>query len=63
MPIVLAALSALGLVSALLGDGVWDVLSWITLWIPVAVIARHAWFGDRVKVMSADRGSGGDKTP
>lgn len=46
MPVILAALSAFGLVSALLGDGVWDVLSWIALWITVAVIVRHVWFGE-----------------
>jgi hypothetical protein len=44
MPMLLAALSAFGLVSALLGDGVWDVLSWITLAVSVAVIVRHVWF-------------------
>ncbi|MEW6143661.1 MAG: hypothetical protein AB1598_01450 [Thermodesulfobacteriota bacterium] len=45
IPILLAALSAFGLVSALLGNGIWDMLSWITLGIPVAVIVRHVWFG------------------
>ncbi len=44
VPMILAALSVFGVVSALLGDGVWDVLSWITLSIPVAVIVRHVWF-------------------
>lgn len=44
IPMLLAALSAFGLISALLGDGVWDVLSWITLAVSVAVIVRHVWF-------------------
>src|SRR5262245_26124265 len=44
MPIVLAALSALGLVSALLGDGVYDALSWMALGAPIAVAG---WFAFR----------------
>lgn len=36
-PAILASLSAAGLASALLGDGAWDVASWITLAAPVAV--------------------------
>lgn len=34
---VLALLSTVGLVSALVGDGVWDVLSWLTLAVPIAI--------------------------
>jgi hypothetical protein len=37
MPLLIAAVSAIGLASALLGDGVWDVLSWAVLGLPVAV--------------------------
>jgi hypothetical protein len=37
LPFVLAVLSAVGLVSALLGDGVWDGLSWLALATPVAI--------------------------
>jgi iron complex outermembrane receptor protein len=33
------AITAFGLLSALLGDGIWDVLSWIALAAPVAVTA------------------------
>jgi hypothetical protein len=40
-PLLLALLSAGGLLSALIGDGLWDVLSWFGLGIPVAVIL---WF-------------------
>jgi hypothetical protein len=36
LPLALAALSAAGLVSALLGEGVWDLLSWLALALPVA---------------------------
>lgn len=44
MPIVLAILTAIGLVAALLGDGVWDLVSAVTLGAPVAV---GAWYGLR----------------
>lgn len=40
-PIVLSIVSAIGLVSALLGDGVWDLLSWILLAAPVLVIGWY----------------------
>jgi hypothetical protein len=45
-PLLLGLSSAIGLSSALLGDGVWDTLSWITLFVPVAVIA---WFCRRAR--------------
>lgn len=37
VPAVLAALSAVGLASALVGDGAWDALSWLSLAAPAAV--------------------------
>jgi hypothetical protein len=37
-PALLALVSAIGLLSALLGDDLWDVLSWVALATPVAVI-------------------------
>ena len=40
-PIVLAILTTIGLISALLGDGVWDALSAVTLGIPCLV---GAWY-------------------
>ena len=42
MPIAIGVMSAVGLISALLGDGLWDTLSWIALAIPVAVVCRMA---------------------
>ena len=42
-PIVLGVASAVGLLSALLGDAVWDALSWVGLGAPVAVAAWFAW--------------------
>lgn len=41
-PVVIGLASLVGLLSALVGDGVWDALSWVTLGIPV-VIAVVAW--------------------
>ena len=41
LPLLLGLLSVVGLVSALVGDDIWDALSWIMLSIPVLVIV---WF-------------------
>lgn len=38
-PAVIGALSVIGLISALVGDGVWDGLSWLALGVPVALCA------------------------
>ncbi|USX11664.1 hypothetical protein NHH88_18335 [Oxalobacteraceae bacterium OTU3CAMAD1] len=43
-PIVLAILTAVGLVSALLGDGVWDYVSAVALGVPAVACA---WYGLR----------------
>ena len=40
MPIFLGAITVASLASALLGDGIWDVVTWVGLCIPLAVIAR-----------------------
>jgi hypothetical protein len=44
-PLVIAFFTAGGLFTALLGDGVWNTLSWIALAIPVAsaiwIFSRH----------------------
>jgi hypothetical protein len=42
VPAILAVLSGVGLISALLGDGVWDGLSWLALSVPIAVVAWYA---------------------
>jgi predicted cobalt transporter CbtA len=42
MPLALAVVTAVGLMSALLGDGFWDVLSWVSLVAPMIVILRCA---------------------
>ena len=38
IPVLIAAASLIGLVGALLDDGAWDVIGWIGLGIPVAVL-------------------------
>lgn len=43
-PIVLGVLTVIGLVSALLGDGVWDAVSAVALGLVVAV---GGWYGLR----------------
>jgi len=35
---VLSIVSAVGLISALLGDGIWDALSWVALTAPIAAV-------------------------
>ncbi len=42
IPLLLAVLTIFGLVAALLAEGVWQVLSWIALTVPVALALRHA---------------------
>ena len=39
-PTVIALLSAAGLFAALLGDGVWDALSWLGLGVPAFYALR-----------------------
>lgn len=41
-PAVLALLTTVGLVAALVGDGVWDMVSAVTLAIPLVVAGRFA---------------------
>ena len=43
-PLLLAVLTVVGLMSALLGDGVWDLVSALSLGAPVAA---GAWYGLR----------------
>jgi hypothetical protein len=41
VPALLAVLMAVGLTSGVLGDGIWDVISWLALGTPLVVIAYH----------------------
>lgn len=36
-PLIVGVLSAAGLLAALVGDGLWDVVSWATLLPPIAL--------------------------
>lgn len=43
-PLLIGLLAALGLLSALLGDGLYDVVSWLALGFPLVVVAAiRAW--------------------
>ena len=39
VPLALAVISGVGLITALVGDDFWDVLSWLTLGLPIVLIA------------------------
>jgi hypothetical protein len=43
-PLVVAVISGLGLVSALVGDGLWDSLSWAALAVPVFLYSLFLWW-------------------
>ncbi len=42
-PLLLAVLSLFGLISALVGDEVYDLLSWLSLGIPLALLGWVWW--------------------
>ncbi|MFT3664234.1 hypothetical protein [Piscinibacter sp.] len=42
VPLLLGVLATVGLVGALVGDGVWDVLSWLTLGSTIVVALWYA---------------------
>lgn len=44
-PVVLGVMTLIGLISALVADGVWDLVSWTMLLIPVALGIGRGWFG------------------
>jgi len=52
-PIVLGVLSAIGLLAALLGDGLYDAVSWLGLGLPVAA---SLWYGLRRRVKGGTPG-------
>ncbi len=45
IPLLLGVLSTIGLISALVGDGIWDGVSWLTLGAPIVVAAYCIWRG------------------
>ena len=42
-PMIVALVTMLGLLSALLGDGLWDAASWIMLLLPILMVAYCHW--------------------
>ncbi|MBD9483661.1 hypothetical protein IB229_11805 [Pseudomonas sp. PDM14] len=42
-PLLLAVLSSLGLVSALIGDDLFDLFSWLTLGVPLMLVGWICW--------------------
>ncbi|MCA1402203.1 hypothetical protein [Bradyrhizobium sp. BRP56] len=42
-PLVIAIVSAVGLISALVGDGWWDAVSWVGLGLPVLLYLVFTW--------------------
>jgi len=47
IPILLGIVTCVGLLAALVADGIWDAVSWIGLGMPVAVAAWFAWLAPR----------------
>ena len=46
-PIALAIITLVGLIAALVEDGVWDMVSWLALAAPIAVCLRYGLSGKR----------------
>ncbi|NEW86833.1 hypothetical protein DU475_06080 [Rhodopseudomonas sp. WA056] len=46
-PLAIGVITALGLTTALLGDGLWDWISWIALALPVAVAVVYWQIGPK----------------
>jgi hypothetical protein len=44
IPLLLILLITFGLLSALLGTGIWHWLSWIALLLPIVVLVRYIFF-------------------
>ena len=42
-PAVLGLMTIIGLISALVADGVWDLLSWLMLLVPAAIGIWRGW--------------------
>ena len=42
-PLVIAIVSTVGLISALVGDGWWDAVSWVALCLPVLLYLLFIW--------------------
>ena len=43
LPMVLGTMTVVGLISALVADGIWDLLSWLMLLVPVLLGIWRGW--------------------
>lgn len=59
-PLLIAVLSITGLVSALVGDGVFDIIAWLCLLYPIISICYHYWRKPAAAIET--RSSGGQPT-
>lgn len=41
MPILIALITLAGLISAILGTGIWHYISWVTLSYPLYIMIKH----------------------
>jgi hypothetical protein len=42
MPVLLAVITLVGLLLAIMGTGVWHIISWAALCIPVYIMIKHS---------------------
>lgn len=49
VPALIGVMSIVGLIAALVGDGVWDGLSWLMLVTPIAIYAACIYIPQRSK--------------
>ena len=54
-PVAIGLVSLIGLVAALLADGLGDVVSWIALAVPVIVCVRALWLPTRQEAIGSTR--------
>ena len=43
LPTIIAVVSGVGLIFALLGDGIWDAVSWLAVGLPLGIAALVWW--------------------
>jgi hypothetical protein len=53
LPTVIAVVSGVGLVFALLGDGIWDIMSWLAVGLPLGIAA---WVWSRTTSLRRETG-------
>lgn len=58
IPILVGVLSAIGLIAALVDEGVGDIVGWVTLAVPVAAVGLCLWRARSTEREPAARGRG-----